>query len=147
MSVFDRATKVVADLDSPFYAEERQRDVWNEASAVGFQTMLWGALVLSCAMVWAGGAPLVPWALALLVLLTVASLATTTHANRRGVSGLEDSRVLRPRTVLVMALLLATAAGIVVRADPDLSASSVAGAVVGAAAGIGIAIVSLRRRR
>ena len=32
---FTRATSTVADFDSPFYAEERQRDVWNEASAIG----------------------------------------------------------------------------------------------------------------
>lgn len=35
-SWFVRAAAVVGDLDSPFSAEERDRDVWNEASAVGF---------------------------------------------------------------------------------------------------------------
>src|SRR5690242_18627048 len=34
-SRFVRWAGVVGDLGSPFLAEERQRDVWNEASAVG----------------------------------------------------------------------------------------------------------------
>ena len=60
MSLCDRAAKVVGDLDHPFYEEERQRDVWNEASAVGFQTVLWGAMASACGMVWIGCAPLIP---------------------------------------------------------------------------------------
>lgn len=33
--VFMPVAAVLGDLDRPFYAEERERDVWNEASAVG----------------------------------------------------------------------------------------------------------------
>jgi len=53
--LFGRAARVVGDLDHPFYAEERRREVWNEAPAVGLQTLLWGALGLACAMAWIGG--------------------------------------------------------------------------------------------
>jgi hypothetical protein len=63
---FTRATHLVADFDSPFYDEERQRDVWNEASAIGFQTMTWGALALAGAMAWIGGGPQIGWAAGLL---------------------------------------------------------------------------------
>ena len=33
-SWFIRTAAVIGDLSNPFYGEERQRDVWNEASAV-----------------------------------------------------------------------------------------------------------------
>lgn len=46
---FDRVTARIGDLDDPFYAEERDRDVWNEASAVGFQLLLWVLLVAGLA--------------------------------------------------------------------------------------------------
>ncbi len=35
-----RSAELIGDLGNPFYAEERQRDVWNEASAVGLQLLL-----------------------------------------------------------------------------------------------------------
>ncbi len=46
-----RMAHVVGDFGKPFYAEERQRDVWNEASAFGFQLVLWCALVVCTATV------------------------------------------------------------------------------------------------
>jgi hypothetical protein len=49
-SVFVRLAAGVGDLGNPFYREERQRDVWNEASAVGMQLTLW-----------AGWPPPPPW--------------------------------------------------------------------------------------
>ena len=39
---FVRAARFVGDLGNPFYEEERQRDVWNEACAFGLQLLLWG---------------------------------------------------------------------------------------------------------
>ncbi len=38
-----RVAHVVGDF-GPFYAEERQRDVWNEVSAFGLQLVLWSTL-------------------------------------------------------------------------------------------------------
>ena len=35
-----RAAAVIGDLSNPFHREERQRDAWNEASAVGLQVLL-----------------------------------------------------------------------------------------------------------
>ncbi|MBK5221936.1 MAG: hypothetical protein JJE52_03485 [Acidimicrobiia bacterium] len=42
-TLFMRTAARIGDLGSPLYDEERRRDVWNEASAVGFQIMLWSA--------------------------------------------------------------------------------------------------------
>ena len=144
MSVFDRAAKVVGDLEHPFYGEERQRDVWNEASAIGFQTMLWAGLALACAMTWIGGKPLIGWAVGLLLIIAAASYLTMIHANRLGVTGLEDDRLNRPRLYLFGLLYLGTVVGMVVRSDTELSLSTLAGAVTGAALVIGI-IALLRR--
>ncbi len=44
MAVFMKAARTIGDLDDEFYHDERQRDVWNEASAVGFQLAQWAAL-------------------------------------------------------------------------------------------------------
>src|SRR5437868_6635333 len=41
MSAFERAMRAAGDLDDEFYLDERQRDVWNEAAAVGFQLFMW----------------------------------------------------------------------------------------------------------
>lgn len=141
--LFGRAAAVVADLDSPFYAEERQRDVWNEASAVGFQTMLWGGLVLSCAMVWVGGRPLVGWTVALLALVAAAAHLTLVHANRQGVAGTEGATWKRPRLALAGALYLGTVVGVVVRAD--LGTSTLAGVAVGALVALVALVVAARR--
>jgi hypothetical protein len=144
---FTRATSVVADLDSPFYAEERQRDVWNEASAIGFQTMLWAGLALACAMTWIGGRPQLGWAAGLLAVIGVASWLTVIHANRLGVSGRENARLNRPRVYLFAGLYLATLVGMVVRSDTELSPSTLAGAAIGAALVLGAITLAGRRNR
>jgi hypothetical protein len=113
--LFGRAARMVGDLDHPFYAEERQREVWNEASAVGLQTLLWGSLGLACAMTWIGGHDVVRWAVALLGVVGVASWFMVLYARRQGVSGLESVRVARPRTFLFAALYVATVVGALVR--------------------------------
>ena len=38
---FVRVAQFIGDFGNPFYDEERQRDVWNEACAFGLQLLLW----------------------------------------------------------------------------------------------------------
>ena len=141
---FTRAARAIGDLDSPFYDEERQRDVWNEASAVGLQAMIWGTLGLTCAMAWLGGGTAAPWAVALLAVVGVASLLTVGYARRQQVTGLESVRMRRPR-VLAFALLYAAAvAGLVAGSDLDLDLPTLAGATVGV--GLVLAALTLLRR-
>ena len=64
---FVKAAATIGDLGNPFYREERQRDVWNEASAVGLQLVLWLGLGTVAAMVWLGGPPALPYAFAVFV--------------------------------------------------------------------------------
>jgi hypothetical protein len=144
---FDRAAEVVADFGSPFYAEERQRDVWNEASALGFQAMLWGTLGLACVLAWIGGRPLIGAAIALLAVIGVASWLTVLYANRRGVTGRENVRLKQPRTFVAGAIYLATLVGLVVRSDVEVSTSAIVGGVVGLAIAAAAAAAALVQRR
>ena len=146
--VFGRAARVVGDLDHPFYAEERQREVWNEASAVGMQSMLWGSLGLTCAMTWIGGAELVPWALALMAVVGLSAGFMITYARRQGVNGDEDVRMARPRTFLALALYAVAITGAVVRGGGDdgtgwTDPATIAGLVTGLVAGGIVAGVAL----
>ena len=55
MSAFVKAARFVGDLDDEFYADELQRDIWNEASAVGFQALLWIGLITGAILPFAAG--------------------------------------------------------------------------------------------
>ena len=138
----ERVARRIGDLDHPFYAEERQREVWNEGSAVGFQAMLWGTLALSAAMAWAGGPGTGPWAVGLLAVAGAASLLAVGYVNGRHVTGMEGGRILRVRTVLAIALYAAAVAGLVVRQFPGGDGFS-GGFSTGLGLGCGAAVVGL----
>lgn len=141
--VFDKVAGAIGDFGSPFYAEERQRDVWNESSAVGFQAMLWGTTALACAMAWIGGAGQAGWAIALLVIAGVASWITLGHARRHGITGLEDARMLRLRVGLWLGLYLVTVVGIAYRLIRGQDAGdSATGVVVGMVIGVVLGLVA-----
>jgi hypothetical protein len=82
---FERLAATIGDLDSPFYDEERDRDVWNEASAVGFQAMLWSLPIVAAAALWLGGASALPYVSALLVPWLLGATITLAYAHRRSV--------------------------------------------------------------
>lgn len=94
---FVRAAGVVGDLANPFYREERQRDVWNEAGAVGLQVVLWLGLGAAAAMAWFGGAPALPYAVAVLGVLGAAAWVSVLYAGRLGVRMESAAGVLRLR--------------------------------------------------
>jgi hypothetical protein len=107
---FVRAAGVVGDLGSPFYREERQRDVWNEASAVGLQTTLLLALAAATGMVWLGGATGLPYAATLFGVVGVASWMTMLYAAALGVT-VDDADLLRLRLVPYLVLVVLFLAG------------------------------------
>ncbi len=86
-----RAATVIGDLSNPFYREERQRDVWNEASAVALQVILWLSLLTATAAVWTVGAGALPYVNALMVIVGVASWIAFLYAWSLGVH-VETSR-------------------------------------------------------
>ena len=105
-----RMAHVVGDFGNPFYAEERQRDVWNEASAFGFQLVIWVALAVGTATVWLVGAPAVPYVGAVMVLLGISCGLTVAYAQHLGVELTGRDRMLRWR-LLPYALLVDRAVG------------------------------------
>ncbi len=156
-SVFIRFASAVADFGDPFYSEERQRDVWNEASAFGFQLLLWGGLLLSAAMLWFGGSDALPYAAGLLVVTGLASAMTIGYAQRLGVDAAARkfrSRSL-PRVVLLVALLVILLLGLVrslLLADSgdaglDLSGSMLAGFATGVVIAVAALLLLARRSR
>ena len=115
---FVTAAGVVGDLGHPFYDEERQRDVWNEASAVGLQLMLWLTLAAATAMVWLGGAAALPYAVAVVVVDGAAAGVTVGYARRLGVRVEDVGGVLRLRLVPYGVLMVGLLVGVVRVAPP-----------------------------
>lgn len=131
---FVKAAGMIGDLGNPYYREERQRDVWNEASAVGLQLVLWLGLAAVAAMVWLGGHPALPYAVAVLVVIGAASGVTVIYAHKLGVRLDEAGRVLRLRLVPYGVLLVLIFVG-AMRAAPasGFGAGLARGAVAGGA--------------
>lgn len=147
---FMRSAAAVGDLANPFYAEERQRDVWNEASAVGFQVMLWLGLIAANVMIWLGQGTALPYAFGVFLLLGVASWIVWGYACRLGVEADATVRLWRWPMVPFGALMLLFLLGIA-RASGGVSLSP--STLIGAATG-GLVVVLfwfaarlVRRRR
>ena len=134
---FVRVAQFVGDFGNPFYEEERQRDVWNEACAFGLQLLLWLVLGTAAVVVWVVGAPAVPYAEGALVLVGTVCLLTIVYAHRLGVRITDPARLLRLRLLPYVGLLVLLLAG-TARASSDAG-----GFVAGAATGIVAALVGL----
>ncbi|UYP17437.1 DUF2029 domain-containing protein [Rhodococcus sp. Z13] len=136
MTAFYKAARFVGDLDDDFYRDERQRDVWNEASAVGFQLSQWIALVAAAVLPWIAGRPGAWTALGILIAWFVVSVVTQLYARQRDVDLYLTANVWRPRAVAGAALYLVGIAGIFVQLrygdgvdnDPATWAGRIAGA-------------------
>jgi hypothetical protein len=108
-----RMAERVADLGHPFYAEERQRDVWNEASAVGIQVTLWLGCAAAAVLAWLPDGVGAPFSLVVLGVVAAGVLATVGYAEALGVATDAPRDVAAGRALLMALLLLATAGGLV----------------------------------
>lgn len=149
---FVRAAARVGDLGSPFYDEEHQRDVWNEASAIGFQLLLWLLPVGATVSVWVGGAPAVPYALLMFLAPGAASWVVVGYAKAHGVYD-EETRgiaLLRWRVVAWVVLAVAFCAGVLRVQDSGggFTGGMAKGLAIGAVLGVvAVAVSVLRGRR
>ena len=151
--LFERVATRIGDLDHPFYHEERDRDVWNEASAVGFQALLWGLLLACTIAIWVAGAPARPYVVVGMLLVGAASVLLSTYATRRGVDG--SARELlaasRGRLAAWLVLAVAFAAGLITDGGRSLGPfdlSTVAGMLTGAGLVLAVmAVMTIRARR
>lgn len=122
---FERFAAAVGDLDSPFYDEERDRDVWNEASAVGFQLMVWGIPIVGAVSLWVARTPALPYATVLLVPWVAASIVTVVYAQRRAVDpGNLEALARIPVRLALFAVVLAGLGGGFLWAAPGVGADS-----------------------
>ena len=133
---FVRAAAAIGDLSNPFYAEERQRDVWNEASAVALQVLLCLNLLAATAAVWIVGADALPYVYALLAMIGIASWIAILYSWSLGVHVEDRKWVPRRRKIAVLVLAVVLAAGMLRAQTGHVLAdwSTVAGMITGAAA-------------
>lgn len=137
---FVRIASMIGDLGSPFYREERERDVWNEASAIGLQLVLWLGLAAAAGMVWVGGASGLPYAVVVLLIVGAGSGVGVLYAHRLGVRISATGRVLRLRLIPYVALVVLFLFG-ALRAAP--SSGFGGGLVLGMAVGGAAAVLTL----
>ncbi len=145
---FVRTAGLIGDLGSPFYDEEHQRDVWNEASAVGFQLLLWLLPIAAVVSVWVGGATAIPYALLMFLASGLASWVVIAFTRGRGLR-MEDAAgltLLRWRLLAYLVLLGAFCAG-VVRVTPEESFGRGAGWGMLAGSVVGVAALAWSQRR
>jgi hypothetical protein len=135
-SWFIRMAGVIGDLSNPFYGEERQRDVWNEASAVALQVLLCLNLLAATAAVWIVGADALPYVYALLAMIGIASWIAILYSWSLGVHVEERKRLSRRRLVPALVVAVLLAAGMLRAQTGQVLAdwSAVAGMITGMAA-------------
>lgn len=149
MSTFIKTMRFIGDLDDEFYDDERQRDVWNEASAIGFQLFYWTAMVGAAVLPWIAGRYGAWTGLGLLVVTTLISFATLGYSAARGVNLYTASKIGRVRGIVVGVLIAVGYVSVLIRLQPDLysESSTWAGAVVGAVVGGGVVALIIWQMR
>jgi hypothetical protein len=111
---FVRVAAAVADFSHPFYAEERQRDVWNEGSTFALTVLTWGLLLVGSVAVWTGDEAVLPYAVAMYLLVGVGGWLTICYARCRGVTvDLSDIDLRRPSSLVSVVLVLVYLGGLV----------------------------------
>ena len=147
---FVRAAAVIGDLSSPFYREERQRDVWNEASAVALQVMIWLHLIAATAVVWIVGAAAMPYVCGLLGLMGVSGWVAILYSWSLGVHVETSTRKSRRRMVPLLAVVVLLVAGMVRAEVGTVSVdgwSTAAGMLTGAAVAVVVLVAVTRLAR
>ena len=149
---FVRAAAAIGDLSNPFYGEERQRDVWNEASAVALQVMIWLHLIAATAVVWIVGTEAMPYVCGLIGLMGVAGWVAILYSWSLGVHVETSTRKSRRRMVPLSAVVVLLVAGMVRAEVGTVSVdgwSTAAGMLTGAAfaGGVLVAVTRFARSR
>ncbi|WP_245819671.1 hypothetical protein [Rhodococcoides yunnanense] len=151
MSRFIRAMRFVGDLDDEFYDDELHRDVWNEASAVGFQLFVWVSLVAAAILPWVAGIA-GSWTSVgvLLVFLSVAT-AVLGYTRARGLDMHTSQKLTRARIYGATGIYLLGAGSAAVTLLAEYGGgntrSIAAGASIGVCAGLAAGIHGIVRKR
>lgn len=140
-TAFDRVTTVIGHLDHPLYDDEHHRDVWNEASAVGYQAFVWATTVFLAVASWVGGPGSAPFVLVPAVILGVAGTLTMVHAQRRGVDPWRTPGTGWARWTVATLLGLVMIGGLAANSRLGFDVPTVVGASIGGVVGAGAALV------
>ena len=147
---FVRTAAVIGDLSNPFYREERRRDVWNEASAVALQVLLWLNLLAATAVIWIVGADALPYVYGMLVMVGLAGWIAILYSWSLGVDVQDSTWVSWPRLVPLTVVAGALAIGMVRASSEGVVVddwSTVAGMVTGAGVVLALAALGARYAR
>jgi hypothetical protein len=151
MSTFTAAMQYIGDLDDEFYEDERQRDVWNEASAIGFQLFVWTLLIAGSVLPWVAGVTGSWITLGVLAVFFTVSSMVLMYAKARGLDMYTSQSLARPRIYLCTGVYLIAAFGAMITlASEYLSAGGAAvfvGMAIGACVGVGCGVHGLVRKR
>ncbi|MFJ6262269.1 hypothetical protein [Rhodococcus erythropolis] len=149
MSTMMKAMRFVGDLDDDFYKDERQRDVWNEASAVGFQFAYWITLIAAAILPWIAGRTGAWISLGLVIGWFVCSMVVLRYAQAHDVDVYASMKGLQPRSLVAGSVYLIALIGVVAQlvAHPGDGISTWAGAGVGALVGVTAAVLGVKRHQ
>ncbi|MDV6266792.1 MULTISPECIES: hypothetical protein [Rhodococcus] len=149
MSTMMKALRFVGDLDDDFYKDERQRDVWNEASAVGFQLAYWIALIAAAILPWVAGRTGAWISFGLIIGWFVCSMAVLRYAQVHDVDVYASMKGLDPRVLVAGSVYVIALIGVVAQlmARPGEGIATWAGRGVGALIGLTAAVLVVKRHQ
>lgn len=151
MSAFVKAARFVGDLDDEFYADELQRDIWNEASAVGFQTLLWTGLIAAAVLPFAAGVTGGWVALGIIAAMIAAAWVVLGYTRSRGIDMYTVQKLRRPRLAVFSVLYVLGAGGAGIRLLAHYGGGSLTSmwiaAAIGAPMGLAVVVVGIKRRQ
>ncbi|MGG7102537.1 hypothetical protein [Rhodococcus sp. 24CO] len=149
MSTMMKALRFVGDLDDDFYKDERQRDVWNEASAVGFQLAYWIALIAAAILPWVAGRTGAWISFGLIIGWFACSMVVLRYAQAHDVDVYASMKGLDPRVLVAGSVYLIALIGVVAQlmARPGEGIATWAGVGVGALIGLTAAVLAVKRHQ
>nr|WP_296776538.1 hypothetical protein [Rhodococcus sp. (in: high G+C Gram-positive bacteria)] len=148
--MFISTMRFVGDLDDEFYDDERQRDVWNEASAVGFQLFYWVSLIACCILPWVAGVTGSWITLGILIVFVTISAVVVSYARARGLDLYTSQSLLTPRVVTATGLYLIAALSAIATLFvklADAGSSIFIGMAIGTCVGGGCGVYGILRKR
>lgn len=164
MATFERSARWVGDLDHSFYNDERQRFIWYEGSAIGFQMMLIAHYLVAGLILLIAGHPALWYVLAMLAPTSITTLVVVSYCAAKGAQYFPDrGDFTRSRGVVAIGAVLLLAAGLIralpSRGSDDAPADGFWGGFtsvtdwlgfalgLGLALGVGMAIAAAFRQR
>ena len=149
MSTMMKALRFVGDLDDDFYKDERQRDVWNEASAVGFQFAYWIALIAAAILPWVAGRTGAWISVGLIIGWFVCSMVVLRYAQAHDVDAYASLKGLQPRVLLAGSVYLIALIGVIAQlmTRPGEGIATWAGTGVGALVGLTAAVLGVKHHQ